>query len=36
VLPGDPLHPEPPGDETPAETRFALVEKRWRPERVST
>jgi 8-oxo-dGTP pyrophosphatase MutT (NUDIX family) len=33
LLPGDPLHPEPAGDEPPAETRFVLIEKRWRPER---
>ena len=33
LLPGDPLHPEPAGDEIPAETRFVLVEKQWRPQR---
>jgi 8-oxo-dGTP pyrophosphatase MutT (NUDIX family) len=33
LLPGDPLHPEAAGDEVPVETRFVLVEKRWRPER---
>lgn len=32
VLPGDPLHPEPPGDEPTSETRFVLVDKRWRAE----
>jgi 8-oxo-dGTP pyrophosphatase MutT (NUDIX family) len=36
VLPGDPQHPDPPGDEPPAETRFVLIEKRWRPERART
>jgi hypothetical protein len=36
VLPGDPQHPDPPGDEAPAETRFVLIEKRWRPERART
>jgi len=33
LLPGDPLHPDTAGDEPPVETRFVLVEKRWRPER---
>src|SRR5207245_1561001 len=36
LLPGDPLHPDPAGDELPVETRFVLVEKRWRPERART
>jgi 8-oxo-dGTP pyrophosphatase MutT (NUDIX family) len=36
LLPGDPLHPDPAGDEPPVETRFVLVEKRWRPERART
>jgi 8-oxo-dGTP pyrophosphatase MutT (NUDIX family) len=36
LLPGDPLHPDPAGDERPIETRFVLVEKRWRPERART
>lgn len=36
VLPGDPEHPDPPGDEPPVETRFVLIEKRWRPERART
>jgi hypothetical protein len=36
LLPGDPLHPDPAGDEPPIETRFVLVEKRWRPERART
>src|SRR5262249_19027436 len=34
LLPGDPLHPDPPGDEVPVETRFVFVDARWRPERV--
>ena len=34
LLPGDPLHPDPPGDEPPIETRFVFVDARWRPERV--
>ena len=33
LLPGDPLHPDPPGDERPIETRFVFVDGRWRPER---
>jgi hypothetical protein len=33
LLPGDPLHPDPPGDERPIETRFVFVDARWRPER---
>jgi 8-oxo-dGTP pyrophosphatase MutT (NUDIX family) len=33
LLPGDPLHPDPPGDEPPIETRFVFVDARWRPER---
>ena len=33
LLPGDPLHPDPPGDEPPIETRFVFVDGRWRPER---
>jgi 8-oxo-dGTP pyrophosphatase MutT (NUDIX family) len=36
VLPGDPEHPDPAGDEPPVETRFVLVDKRWRPERART
>jgi hypothetical protein len=31
TLPGDPLHPAPPGFEVPPETRFELKEGRWRP-----
>jgi 8-oxo-dGTP pyrophosphatase MutT (NUDIX family) len=30
VVPGDPLHPEPAGDEPPRETRFAFVDRHWR------
>jgi 8-oxo-dGTP pyrophosphatase MutT (NUDIX family) len=30
LLPGDPLNPEPPVEERPHETRFVLVEGRWR------
>ncbi len=33
VVPGDPLHPDPAGDEPLAETRFIFVERRWRAER---
>jgi len=33
LLPGDPLHPDPPGDEQPIETRFVFGDARWRPER---
>jgi len=36
LLPGDPLHPEPAGDEPPLETRFVLVDRRWRAERPPT
>jgi 8-oxo-dGTP pyrophosphatase MutT (NUDIX family) len=36
LLPGDPLHPDPGGDDPPVETRFVLVDKRWRPERPPT
>ena len=36
LLPGDPLHPDTVGDEPPTETRFVLVEKRWRAERTQT
>jgi hypothetical protein len=32
LLPGDPLHPDPPGDDPPRETRFVLIEGRWRAE----
>lgn len=33
LLPGDPLYPEVEDPEQPAETRFVLVDKRWRAER---
>lgn len=31
VLPGDPLHPDPLREERPVETRFVVVDGRWRP-----
>lgn len=33
VLPGDPLHPDAGGAQPPVETRFVLVDRRWRAER---
>jgi 8-oxo-dGTP pyrophosphatase MutT (NUDIX family) len=36
LLPGDPLHPDPAGDDPPIETRFVLVDRRWRAERPPT
>ena len=36
LLPGDPLHPDPAGDDPPRETRFVLIDRRWRPERPPT
>jgi 8-oxo-dGTP pyrophosphatase MutT (NUDIX family) len=33
LAPGDPLHPDPGGDEPLVETRFVFVDGRWRPER---
>jgi 8-oxo-dGTP pyrophosphatase MutT (NUDIX family) len=36
LVPGDPLHPDPPGDEPPVETRFVQVDRRWRAERPQT
>jgi 8-oxo-dGTP pyrophosphatase MutT (NUDIX family) len=33
LLPGDPLHPDPAGDDPPRETRFVLIERRWRAAR---
>ncbi|HKB10432.1 MAG TPA: hypothetical protein VKD69_07255 [Vicinamibacterales bacterium] len=36
LLPGDPLHPDPAGDERPLETRFVFVDARWRPEQPGT
>ncbi len=32
VVPGDPLHPDPAGDEPLAETRFVFVDRRWRAQ----
>jgi 8-oxo-dGTP pyrophosphatase MutT (NUDIX family) len=36
LLPGDPLYPAPPGEDVPLETRFVLVDRRWRAERART
>jgi 8-oxo-dGTP pyrophosphatase MutT (NUDIX family) len=36
LLPGDPLHPDPAGEDRPLETRFVFVDARWRPERAGT
>ena len=36
LLPGDPLHPDPAGDDPPLETRFVLVDRRWHAERPPT
>jgi 8-oxo-dGTP pyrophosphatase MutT (NUDIX family) len=36
VMPGDPLHPDPGGDDAPAETRFVSIERQWRAERPPT
>jgi 8-oxo-dGTP pyrophosphatase MutT (NUDIX family) len=36
LLPGDPLHPDPAGDDPPLETRFVLIDRRWRAERSPT
>lgn len=36
LMPGDPLHPDPGGDDAPLETRFVLVGRRWRAERPPT
>jgi 8-oxo-dGTP pyrophosphatase MutT (NUDIX family) len=33
LVPGDPLHPDEPGDDPPIETRFRFVDKRWKAER---
>jgi 8-oxo-dGTP pyrophosphatase MutT (NUDIX family) len=33
LIPGDPLHPDPGGDDAPAETRFVSVDRQWRAER---
>ena len=35
VLPGDPLHPDPPVNEPPLDTRFVWVDRGWRAERAS-
>lgn len=36
VMPGDPLHPDPPAEKPLSETRFVWVDRRWRPERLGT
>ena len=36
LLPGDPLHPDPAGEDPPVETRFVFVDQRWRAERART
>jgi 8-oxo-dGTP pyrophosphatase MutT (NUDIX family) len=36
LLPGDPLNPEPAAEPLPAETRFVLVDGRWRAEAAPT
>jgi 8-oxo-dGTP pyrophosphatase MutT (NUDIX family) len=36
LLPGDPQHPDPAGDDPPRETRFVLIDGRWRPARPPT
>jgi 8-oxo-dGTP pyrophosphatase MutT (NUDIX family) len=33
LMPGDPLHPDPGGDDAPAETRFVSIERGWQAER---
>ena len=33
LLPGDPAHPDSGGDDPPRETRFVLIERRWRAVR---
>ena len=33
LMPGDPRHPDPGGDDAPAETRFVSVDRQWRAER---
>lgn len=33
VIPGDPLHPDPGGDDAPMETRFVRIDGGWRAER---
>jgi len=36
LMPGDPRHPDPGGDDAPAETRFVSVDRQWRAERPPT
>jgi 8-oxo-dGTP pyrophosphatase MutT (NUDIX family) len=36
LLPGDPLHPDADAGDPPSETRFELVDRRWRAERART
>jgi 8-oxo-dGTP pyrophosphatase MutT (NUDIX family) len=36
LVPGDPGHPDPPGDDIPTETRFVSVDRQWRAERSQT
>jgi len=36
LMPGDPQHPDPGGDDSPAETRFVSVGRQWRAERPPT
>jgi 8-oxo-dGTP pyrophosphatase MutT (NUDIX family) len=36
LLPGDPLNPDVPVEPPPAETRFVLIDRRWRAERPGT
>jgi 8-oxo-dGTP pyrophosphatase MutT (NUDIX family) len=36
LMPGDPSHPDPGGDDAPAETRFVSVGRQWRAERPPT
>jgi len=36
LMPGDPLHPDPGGDDAPAETRFVSIGRRWRAARPPT
>jgi 8-oxo-dGTP pyrophosphatase MutT (NUDIX family) len=36
VMPGDPLHPDPATEGLRSETRFVLIDRRWRAERTAT
>ena len=36
LMPGDPQHPDPGGDDAPPETRFVSVGRQWRAERPPT